>query len=95
MNTVMNLFLKLIHFLFHLPQRVSLILIWIYQKTISFDHSALGKATGIKVCIHDPSCSMYTYEAIERYGFIKGGWLGFLRILRCAPWGRGGYDPVP
>ncbi len=95
MNSLMNLFLKVVHFLFHLPKRLALLLIWIYQKTISLDHSTLGKAMGVKVCIHDPSCSMYTYEAIEKYGFLKGGWLGFLRILRCAPWGRGGYDPVP
>ncbi len=46
-------------------------------------------------CRFTPSCSQYTYEAIEKYGFFKGGWMGFKRILRCNPWNAGGHDPVP
>ncbi len=62
-------------------------LIRVYQWTLS---PLLGNA-----CRYYPSCSRYTYEAVQRFGAFRGSWMGIKRILRCNPWFEGGYDPVP
>ena len=46
-------------------------------------------------CRFHPTCSDYCSEAIEVHGFLRGGWLGFKRLLRCNPFFKGGHDPVP
>ena len=45
-------------------------------------------------CRYLPTCSEYTKESIKKYGVIKGFWLGLKRIVKCHPWGKGGYDPI-
>ena len=45
-------------------------------------------------CRFEPSCSLYTVQAIEKYGASKGLFMGIRRVLRCHPFARGGFDPV-
>uniref|UniRef100_A0A7C4GI63 Putative membrane protein insertion efficiency factor n=1 Tax=Fervidobacterium thailandense TaxID=1008305 RepID=A0A7C4GI63_9BACT len=68
-------------------KKILLYLIKFYQRYIS----PLKPPT----CRFEPTCSTYTYQAVERFGVIKGLLLGFWRILRCNPLSPGGYDPVP
>lgn len=46
-------------------------------------------------CRFQPTCSQYAITALERFGPLKGGWMAFKRLLRCNPFCKGGYDPVP
>lgn len=68
-------------------KKIILLLIKLYQKYISI---FLGKN-----CRFYPTCSAYTSEAIEKFGIIKGIFLGIKRIIKCHPFHPGGYDPVP
>lgn len=47
------------------------------------------------VCRYYPSCSAYALQAVQTHGAARGSWLAGTRLLRCHPWARGGYDPVP
>ena len=62
-------------------------LIRLYQKTLS----PYWPAT----CRYAPSCSHYAYEAVLRFGPLRGGWLALRRLARCQPLGGSGYNPVP
>lgn len=66
---------------------IALFLIKTYQYALS---PWLGRQ-----CRFQPTCSHYAKEAIETYGIYRGAKLSFLRICRCHPWHRGGYDPLP
>jgi putative membrane protein insertion efficiency factor len=70
------------------PRWVLLGLVRAYQKVVS---STLPADT----CKFYPSCSHYGYQAIYKYGAIKGSWMAIKRIFRCNPWNTGGFDPVP
>ena len=73
-----------------IPARISCLLIRVYQLSLGRMIGALGP-----VCRFEPTCSHYTMGAIKSHGFLKGSALGAWRILRCNPFCRGGYDPVP
>lgn len=63
-------------------------LIRLYRKYIS----PMKKTSS---CIYTPTCSLYAIEALQKYGVFKGSYLAARRILRCHPFHKGGYDPVP
>jgi len=73
---------------------LALRLIKIYQMTLSPDHGPLKYFFPNGACIYRPSCSEYTYDAIKKYGIIKGVLIGTRRIVRCHPWHEGGEDPL-
>jgi putative membrane protein insertion efficiency factor len=71
----------------NLPRLPLLALVRFYQLTVS-------RALPPNTCRFYPSCSHYGYQAIYRYGAIKGSWMAIWRVLRCNPFNPGGYDPV-
>jgi len=71
-----------------LPVRIALLALRFYKTYLSFLFAGN--------CRFDPTCSQYAYQAIERFGVLRGAWLGLKRLLRCHPLSRKfGYDPVP
>ena len=69
-------------------KRLFLALIRFYQRFISPGLPAR--------CHFSPTCSQYAFEAISKYGALRGGWMAFKRLMRCNPFYRGDYfDPVP
>lgn len=46
-------------------------------------------------CRFMPTCSQYAVDALTEYGAVKGGWLAVVRLLKCGPWHKGGWDPIP
>ncbi|TXI20501.1 MAG: membrane protein insertion efficiency factor YidD [Nitrosomonas sp.] len=67
--------------------RILIIFIKLYQYCIS--------PLIIPSCRFSPTCSQYALEAYKKYGFLQGTRLSIWRILRCNPWSKGGYEPVP
>lgn len=69
-------------------KRFLIFLIKMYRRFIS-------PLKGRPSCIYVPTCSLYAITALEKYGVIKGTYLAIKRVLRCHPFAKGGYDPVP
>jgi len=67
-------------------KKLAIFLIRMYQKIPGKWHS---------YCKHFPTCSNYAIGVLNEFGFIKGTYLSIKRILRCNPWNKGGYDPIP
>lgn len=76
-------------------KQIILKLIKLYQKS-SFLNNELFKTLFMtdQVCKFEPTCSRYTYQAVDKYGVMKGLYFGIKRIIRCHPWSKGGYNPV-
>lgn len=71
--------------IWHLPRRLLVVATRIYQWTLS---PLVGRQ-----CRFEPTCSAYFIGAVEKYGAVRGTWLGLRRIARCHPFHSGGYDP--
>ncbi len=76
-------------------KKIFIFLIDVYQKTISPDHGIFKRFFPAGYCKYSPTCSDYGKEAIDTHGIFKGSIMASYRILRCNPFSKGGYDPVP
>jgi putative membrane protein insertion efficiency factor len=74
--------------LWNIPRFLLLALIRLYQATIS-------RTLPPDTCRFYPTCSHYGYQAVYKYGALKGGLMASWRVLRCNPFNKGGFDPVP
>jgi putative membrane protein insertion efficiency factor len=79
--------MRIVFFIREIPKKLLLLCITIYRRAIS--------PLLLPSCRYVPTCSEYAFIAIQRYGALRGGWMGLKRISRCHPWHPVGYDPVP
>lgn len=77
-----------------MPKRLMLRLIRVYQRTISPDHGVFRVFFPFGACKFRPTCSEFMYEAVDKFGIIRGFLKGTGRLFRCTPWEQGGDDPV-
>lgn len=69
------------------PRRTIIFLIELYRTWVS--------PMRLPTCRFEPSCSTYAVEALTEYGALRGGWLSVVRLVKCGPWHKPGYDPIP
>ena len=86
--------MSLLEYLKKLPSQFMVFLIGIYQKTLSPDHGWFRARFPHGYCKFYPSCSEYGKKAFKKYGFFKGFYLAFWRVLRCNPWSKEGIDEL-
>jgi len=67
--------------------RGAIYLIQLYRHTVS--------PLRLPTCRFTPTCSQYAVDALSEFGLIRGGWLALVRLVKCGPWHRGGWDPIP
>ena len=67
--------------------RVVVYLIQLYRNTVS--------PLRLPTCRFTPTCSQYAVEALTEFGLFRGSWLAVVRLLKCGPWHKGGWDPIP
>ena len=77
-----------------MAKKFVLFLIKAYQKALSPDHGWLKHRHPYGFCRFRPTCSEYAYDAVSKYGILKGGIKSIWRIIRCNPFNKGGYDPA-
>lgn len=70
-----------------LPVRSLIFLIQLYRHTVS--------PLRLPTCRFTPTCSQYAVEALTEFGLVRGSWLATVRLAKCGPWHRGGWDPIP
>jgi uncharacterized protein len=70
-----------------LPVRAAIFAIELYRTYVS--------PMRLPSCRFRPTCSQYAVEALSEYGLVRGGWLAAVRLAKCGPWHRGGWDPLP
>jgi len=78
-----------------IPFQVKTLPQWILLAAIRLYQLILSPALPTDTCRFYPTCSHYGYQAIYKYGALKGGWMAFKRVLKCNPFNPGGIDPVP
>ncbi|MFH0955922.1 MAG: membrane protein insertion efficiency factor YidD [Candidatus Falkowbacteria bacterium] len=76
------------------PRYIAVKILKVYQKTLSFDHGVFKNLYPKGFCRFYPTCSDYAIQAVEKYGFLRGGIKAVWRVFRCNPFNSGGFDPL-